>query len=199
MNSCAKTLIPLIILAVSTVTGCAKEQVLRKDDALASAPVQAKATPPSPAPAPVASPAPGAPAPRVAGAPLVEQNLAPRQQTAAGSAELQSRLEKVYFDFDAQGLTEASRATLDKNAAPLSGNPLVKVRVEGHCDERGSDEYNLALGQKRADAAAKYLRALGIAPQRLGSVSFGKEKPAEPGHDEAAWSKNRRDEFSIVN
>jgi peptidoglycan-associated lipoprotein len=72
------------------------------------------------------------------------------------------------------------------------------VRVEGHCDERGSDEYNLALGQKRADAAVKYLRALGIAPQRLSSVSFGKEKPAQPGHDEAAWSKNRRDEFSIV-
>jgi hypothetical protein len=97
MNSCAKTLIPLIILAISTVTGCAKEQVLRKDDTLAPAPVQAKATPPRPAPAPVASPAPGTPAPKVADTPLVEQNLPPRQQNGAGSAELQNRLEKIYF------------------------------------------------------------------------------------------------------
>jgi peptidoglycan-associated lipoprotein len=198
MNSCAKTLIPLIILAFSTVTGCAKEQVLRKDEAPTPAPVQAKVYPPSPAPAPSATPAASTPASKVDDNPVVEQNLSSEQKAAAGSGELQSRLESIYFDFDAQGLTEASRATLSKNAALLTGNPQAKVRVEGHCDERGSDEYNLALGQKRADAAVKYLRSLGIAPERLSSLSFGKEKPADPGHDEAAWAKNRRDEFNIV-
>ena len=72
------------------------------------------------------------------------------------------------------------------------------MRIEGHCDERGSDEYNLALGEQRAQAAARYLTTLGISGERLSTISFGKEKPADPGHDENAWAKNRRDEFIIT-
>ena len=79
----------------------------------------------------------------------------------------------------------------------MKKNSALKVRIEGHCDERGSDEYNLALGERRAKAAMNYLVTLGIADKRLSVISYGKEKPVDPGHDEAAWAKNRRAEFVI--
>jgi peptidoglycan-associated lipoprotein len=77
-------------------------------------------------------------------------------------------------------------------------NNSLKVQIEGNCDERGSDEYNLALGEKRAKSAMKYLETLGVPAERLSVISYGKEKPADPGHDEAAWAKNRRDEFVLI-
>lgn len=80
----------------------------------------------------------------------------------------------------------------------MRNNPTVKIQIEGHCDERGSDAYNLALGERRAKAALQYLVTLGIPDKRLSVISYGKEKPADPGHDETSWSKNRRDEFVIV-
>ncbi|HYS43726.1 MAG TPA: OmpA family protein, partial [Geobacteraceae bacterium] len=88
---------------------------------------------------------------------------------------------------------------LNKNAEYLLKKSVsLKIQIEGHCDERGSDEYNLALGEKRAKAALNYLVTLGVPAARLSFISYGKEKPADPGHDDAAWAKNRRDEFAIV-
>jgi peptidoglycan-associated lipoprotein len=104
-------------------------------------------------------------------------------------------LEKVFFEFDAYTLTPQSRELLARNAEWLRQNPAARLTVEGHCDERGSDEYNLALGQRRADAAKNYLVSLGIAAERLTGISYGEERPAAAGSDESAWSQNRRAEF----
>lgn len=100
--------------------------------------------------------------------------------------------EDVYFDYDQYILTPEGQARLKKKAAFLRRHPEVQVTIEGHCDERGSSDYNLGLGQKRADSARTYLIYLGIGGDRLATVSYGEEQPLDPGHDEAAWAKNRR-------
>lgn len=105
-------------------------------------------------------------------------------------------LENIYFDFDKYDLREDARATLAADAKQLEGKADARVLIEGHCDERGTVEYNLALGEKRAKAAMDYLVNYGIAAARLSSVSYGEERPADPGHDEAAWSRNRRAVFT---
>lgn len=106
--------------------------------------------------------------------------------------------EHVFFDFDRSELKADARATLDKKAAWLRSNPGYKVRIEGHCDERGTAEYNMALGERRANAAWKYLNALGVSGKRMYTISYGELMPADPGHNERAWAKNRRDEFKLV-
>jgi peptidoglycan-associated lipoprotein len=106
--------------------------------------------------------------------------------------------EKVYFDYDSSKLKSDSQEILTKKAAWLKANSYYKLKIEGNCDERGSTEYNLALGARRAEAAAKFLNALGIASDRIITVSHGEEKPAVTGHDESAWSRNRRDEFVLI-
>lgn len=103
----------------------------------------------------------------------------------------------VYFDFDSFVVKDEFRPTIDANAKVLSADHKKKVAVEGHTDERGGSEYNLALGQKRAEAVAKSLELLGVDDKQIEAVSFGKERPAVQGSDEAAWAKNRRAE--IVN
>jgi peptidoglycan-associated lipoprotein len=107
-------------------------------------------------------------------------------------------LNRIHFDLDQYTLTSGARDTLAANAAFLKANPDLQVRIEGHCDERGSDEYNLALGERRALAAMNYLESLGVAKARLSTISYGEEMPLVPGHDEAAWAKNRRAEFKVV-
>ena len=104
----------------------------------------------------------------------------------------------IYFDFDQFTLSAESRQTLGDNAKYLQANSGVQIVIEGHCDERGSDEYNLALGESRALAAKNYLVSLGISPARLSVISYGEEKPAVMGADEEAWAKNRRAEFKAV-
>lgn len=116
--------------------------------------------------------------------------------SAATMSTLDGRqLETVYFDYDAFTLQSAARQVLERNAAWLQANPTVKVVIEGHCDERGSDEYNLALGERRALTVKNFLTTLGVNAERLATISVGEEQPAVEGHDEAAWSKNRRAEF----
>ena len=107
------------------------------------------------------------------------------------------QLEAIYFDFDKYVIKTEGREALKRNAEWLQKNPAKKVVVEGNCDERGTNEYNMALGQRRADAAAKYLVDLGIAKDRVGTVSFGEEKPVCKESNEACWSKNRRDDFIV--
>lgn len=106
-------------------------------------------------------------------------------------------LENVYFDFDKHHLTPAARDILAKHAVTLQQRPEIPIVIEGHCDERGTIEYNLALGDKRAAAVKSFLISLGIASSRLSTVSYGKERPAELGQNEFAWAKNRRSEFVI--
>lgn len=104
----------------------------------------------------------------------------------------------IYFDFDKSELKPEAKATLKRKADWLSDNSSYALRIMGHCDERGTAEYNLALGERRAHAAKQFLVALGISADRIYTVSYGEEKPAVEGHNEAAWAKNRRDEFKLI-
>ncbi|HEY6838980.1 MAG TPA: peptidoglycan-associated lipoprotein Pal [Geobacteraceae bacterium] len=179
--------------------GCAKEEIVKKEEPIA-APAPAPQPPPTKPtpPAPVEKPAPQ-PAPVVKEEPVESTGAkaAVTDVTEEASA-LQKALEKIYFDFDSAALSDTARGSLKKDFDLLKKNSNVKVEIEGHCDERGSDEYNLALGERRAKATMSYLVTLGLSPERLSTISYGKEKPADPGHDEAAWSKNRRAEFVVV-
>jgi len=100
--------------------------------------------------------------------------------------------DRVFFGFDSSELSSEARAALEKQAAWLKKFGGVRVVIEGHCDERGTREYNLALGERRANASKDYLVALGINPARIKTISYGKERPAALGHNEAAWAQNRR-------
>jgi len=104
----------------------------------------------------------------------------------------------VYFDYDKSALTDSAKKLLDRKIVILNANPSVGVQIEGHTDERGSSEYNLALGQQRAAAVKRYLTQHGIADARITIISYGEEKPAAAGHDEPSYSKNRRAEFVIT-
>lgn len=106
--------------------------------------------------------------------------------------------ETVFFDYDQSELRPEGRAALDRKLAILEHSPTVRIRISGHADERGSDEYNLALGMRRATAAQRYLTQRGVAANRIEVVSLGEERPLESGHDETAWSRNRRAEFEMT-
>lgn len=108
-------------------------------------------------------------------------------------------LERVYFSFDQFTLTSKARSVLDANAVILKSSPALKVSIEGHCDSRGSDEYNLALGERRAHVVKNYLVSLGVAPDRFETISYGEELPADSAMTESAWAMNRRAEFKIIN
>lgn len=101
-------------------------------------------------------------------------------------------VEPVFFGYDSHTLDESSRAVLDRNARALRDNPNANVLIEGHCDERGTAEYNMALGELRAQAASRYLIDAGVTPSRISTISYGKERPFEEGNSESAWAKNRR-------
>jgi peptidoglycan-associated lipoprotein len=107
-------------------------------------------------------------------------------------------LADIHFEFNKATLSEQARATLEKHALWLQNHRDTRVTIEGHCDERGTVEYNLALGEQRARAAYDYLLSLGIAGDRLKTVSYGKERPVETGNSEEAWSKNRRAHFAVA-
>lgn len=142
----------------------------------------------------------------------IEQKQAPSESEAARQARLQAlqreqRLrseiqvfesEKIYFDFDKSDLKPAARKILNKKAAWLLANPGYKVQIAGNCDERGTAEYNMALGERRAESAWKYLNALGVSGNRMTTISYGEERPADPAHNEKAWALNRRDEFKLM-
>lgn len=120
---------------------------------------------------------------------------------AQGQADLDKALAQLrnvslFFEFDSAQLTKDAQERLATVADILVKHPELKVRIEGNADERGSEQYNLALGQRRADAAKKYLDNLGVKSQQITAISFGAEKPKNPGHDEAAWKENRRDDVN---
>ena len=106
-------------------------------------------------------------------------------------------LDDVFFAFDKYSLTEESKRSLEQNAKELKRASGATIVIEGHCDERGTKAYNLSLGEKRANAAKEYLVALGVPGSRVAIISYGKERPFDPGHNETAWAKNRRAHFVI--
>ena len=110
----------------------------------------------------------------------------------------QSPLQPVFYDLDGAELSAEAQATLAANAEVLKKNPTWVISIEGHCDERGTAEYNLALGERRALSARSYLVSLGLSPDRMRTVSYGKEFPFDPNHNEAAWAKNRRAHFVVT-
>jgi peptidoglycan-associated lipoprotein len=130
---------------------------------------------------------------------LVAANRARADSLAQASAALREELAGlVHFEFDRSGIQPADRAALDRKAAILTANPAVRVRIAGYCDERGSDEYNLALGNRRAAAVKQYLIERGIDAGRLDAVSFGSASPVDSNQNEAAWALNRRAGFEVA-
>ena len=128
-----------------------------------------------------------------------EKSLVAKKEPGIAGEVFESRLLKdIRFDFDKYDIRPGDTEILKENAALLMNYPRVKIQVEGHCDERGTNEYNLALGERRANAAKKYLLSLGISTDRISSISYGEEKPLDAGHNEEAWSKNRRGHFVIL-
>ncbi len=130
---------------------------------------------------------------------ISEEELAKAEQErrrAAAQAAVAAHLQDIYFDFDSYTVRPDDMPILKKMADWLSGNQEIKLTIEGYCDERGTTEYNLALGQKRAEAAKDYFVKSGVSAKRIRAVSYGKEAPVDPGHTEEAWVKNRRDHFA---
>jgi peptidoglycan-associated lipoprotein len=162
-------ILPLAVLAFGLVlaAGCSRKTPAQEPPAPPPAPPVVRDTTP-PTPPPQETPAPTPPSVR--------------------SEDFQP----AFFDLDSDALREDARAALDADAKLLRDNPTVQITIEGHCDERGTAEYNQALGERRANAARDYLVNAGIDAARLQSVSYGKERPFNPGHDEAAWAQNRR-------
>jgi len=139
-------------------------------------------------PAPAAAEVIAQPAPPPVAPPVAAPVPAPVKLAAAS----------IYFDFDSAELGDPTRAALQAFFDLAQQGYDQAIRIEGNCDERGSREYNLALGQRRADAAKKYLTDLGLPASRVVTISFGKERPRAPGHDEEAWRENRRDDLVPV-
>ena len=128
-----------------------------------------------------------------------EKSLVAKKESGIEGEVFETKLLKdVYFEFDKYEIRPKDEEVLKGNAGWLKKNPNAKVQIEGHCDERGTVEYNLALGERRANYTKKYLVSLGIAPDRISTISYGKEKPLDPGHSEEAWAKNRRAHIVVL-
>jgi peptidoglycan-associated lipoprotein len=189
--------VSLFLIVVLMNAGCAKQEVIKKDEGVSATQIERQAEAPK----------------------LEQQNqnekqsgqtvkpavtvIVPLSNTAqllprSSNEQLLSNLTTIYFTFDSSDLSESARSSLSKNADILSKSSFAKIRIEGNCDERGSAEYNLALSERRAKSVHQYLVTLGTDPARLSTVSYGKEKPAVPGSNEEAWAKNRRAEFAVL-
>ena len=167
------TLVALILTFL--FVGCAKEE---------PPPPTVEAKPPAAPPPPPPPPPPVTPPP--AGPSISQQEFQAFQN------------QDINFDFDKYDLRPDARTILDRKVAFLNQYSSVRTQIEGHTDERGTNEYNLALGERRANAAKQYLTTAGISAGRLSTISYGEERPLDPGHNEAAWARNRRDHFVIT-
>lgn len=164
-------------------SSCAKKQVQ------VSEPVKAPEVKAEPAPAPKAEGEDAA---------AKEARLRAEKEAALIKQIKAFESENIYFDFDKYEIKPEAKAVLKKKAEWLLANTKYNVRIEGHCDERGTNEYNLALGERRANSAKEFLMALGVPAARLSTISYGEERPAVQGSNEEAWAKNRRDEFKLI-
>ena len=125
-------------------------------------------------------------------------NLESLQLNGSSDENTAGPLKTVYFGFNSSNLSSAAKSTLEENATYLKLTDAVSIQVEGHCDERGGIQYNIALGERRAQAVKDYLVALGVNADRISTVSYGKDRPVAFGHDEDAWSQNRRANFVVT-
>ena len=183
----------LMVLAVAmtvVVGACAKKQppVARPMPPPAAGTAAGNTAPPPP-PQPVAEPV------LVPPEPVAEDSIAGK---SLDDLNRDSPLKPLFFELDSADVSAEGQRVLQDNAAILKKYPAWQITIEGHCDERGTAEYNLALGERRALAAKNYLVSLGIPADKVKTVSYGKEFPFDPGHDEAAWAKNRRAHFVIT-
>jgi peptidoglycan-associated lipoprotein len=179
----------VVALLLVAIGACAKKQP----------PVARPAPPPSSGstgvPAPPLPPEPVSEPVPVPPMPIDEDEIGAR---SLDDLNRDSPLQAIFYAYDASEITPDGQAALQANAALLRRYPSWQITIEGHCDERGTAEYNLALGERRALSARNYLISLGIPADRLRTVSYGKEFPFDPGHDESAWAKNRRAHFVIT-
>ena len=161
-----------VVIAIGGFTGCSSKKKTSEPAKQVEKAPEAKPTPPA---------------------------ITPKSQEKAESV-VPSNLtfQTIYFDYDKSSINDNQRSAMEKNAQLLSRYKSVKIRIEGHCDERGTEEYNQALGQRRADAVKNYLSNYGISIYRINTVSYGEMKPVNQNHNEAAWSKNRRCEIIIT-
>ena len=189
----AAVLIALVAVTFMA-TACSKKQTVREEAAgqpLAAMPAPVPVPAPAPAPTPTPPPPPPPPPPPApAPAPAPIPAPAPKAEEAIDLAAL-----RIYFAFDDKNLSTKAKENLDKIAGWMKRNPQAKIRIEGHTCDLGGLEYNLALGDRRANEAKKHLAGLGINPNRISTVSYGEEKPMVPNKSEANRSKNRRGEF----
>jgi len=179
-----------LLLAGLMITGCAKRPATTAASAAAPAPAAAP-SPAAPAPSTPSAAAPAPPAPAAAAAPAQAPRPVPKEFMAVAA------LKEVYFDFDKYDIRPEDAKTLDANATWLKSNSDNLVLIEGHCDERGTNEYNLALGERRAKATMNYLVSQGIQANRITIISYGEERPVCTEKTEACWAKNRRANFLV--
>lgn len=196
MKMSLKRFVPVLCTGLLIAGGCAKQQAVKTDPPIAPSTTNQQTAAPTQA-QPAATKQAAAPTTALPDSTIKSEGVAQAPAAPSKAAAVSQALEKIYFDFDSDVLSDAARKTLAGNFEKLKAMGSVKVRVEGNCDERGSDDYNLALSERRAQAAVKYLTALGIPANRLSFIGYGEEKPADAAHTEDAWSKNRRDEFAI--
>jgi peptidoglycan-associated lipoprotein len=187
------------VVAIAFIaTGCAKKQVV-KEEAAAKPVVEVKKEEPAPEPPKVAEAPKEEPKPepvKEAAAPEPKKEEAPPPPPAPAKVEpLALVAMRIQFAFDDYNLSTKAKENLEKVASWMSKDPAVKIQVEGHTCEVGTNEYNLALGERQANSAKKYLEGMGVNPARLSTISYGEERPMVPNSDEANRSKNRRDEF----
>jgi peptidoglycan-associated lipoprotein len=161
----------LIGLSIAVLTGCASNATNATSEPSAEAPTSAQSAPAS------------------------SSSTAMADSPASTATEAQEAVKVVRFAFDSSELDAENTRIVQENARYLLANPNAKIRIEGHADERGTREYNLALGERRAKAVAKVLKVLGISPDRIETRSWGEERPVATAHNESAWAQNRRDEF----
>jgi len=191
-----KTLWLMLFMAIAvglafSVSGCGKKKVTTEEEMGAAVEETA--------------PKPGEPGYEK----IYEESMAAKEESLEAQAAMEKEHEvlegrtsapllPIYFDFDKSNIRQDQRARIEKNASFLKQNKAAKVRIEGNCDERGTNEYNMALGERRALSAKKYLMNLGIHEDRMHTISFGEEKPLLHGHDEYSWAQNRRDDLVVI-
>ncbi|MBN1635886.1 MAG: peptidoglycan-associated lipoprotein Pal [Deltaproteobacteria bacterium] len=185
MMKLTKGIILLVVISMMFfLAGCAKRGVAPVEEVTPPAqPTQEEATMPE------------------AEMPKMEEEVAVEPMLTTSSLEEEMATfeqNMIFFEFDKFSLNPEARKTLAEQASFLNSNPEIKLRIEGYCDERGTLEYNLALGERRAKSAQEYLVFLGINPDRISIISYGEERPMDPNHNEDAWAKNRRAQFDIL-
>ena len=183
--------LPLFVFAL-VVAVTLGSYACQKKAKLSTVPETTKVEAPAPTPPPQTEVQPAAepfPPTHVDSAPVVEASIDQLNQ--------QGVLSTVYFAYNSNELDDTIKATLQANAAWLKAHPKYTVEIGGHCDERGSIGYNIALGDRRAASVKDYMVGLGVNGASLAAISYGEEQPADPGHNESAWAKNRRAQFTI--